>query len=224
MEFAPFLGRPQNHFKVMSWNINSVKTKIEKGNVLAMLNCYDIVCLCEVKTALRVSIPGFVCYSSVDQASAHRGGVCVFIKVHLCQYVVEVDTSMRDQVWLKMQCIPGVLFGFCYVPPSDSPYFYFSLFSNIQNKVKSRKYGNSCVIVGDLNARFGEAVSELPVALGVEQCSYPDVPDQIRAPNDNASALLGVCVEENLLLLNNLKSGNKHFPSKLTSRRHGTCI
>ena len=219
MEFAPFLGGPQNYIKIMSWNINSVKTKTEKGNVLAMLNSYDIVCLCEVKTALQVSIPGFVCYSSVDQTSAHRGGVCVFIKVHLCQYVSEVDTSMRDQVWLKMQCTPGVLFGFCYVPPSDSPYFDFSLFSNIQNKVKSRKYGNSCVILGDLNARFGEAVSELPVALGLEQCSYPDVPDQIRAPNDNASALLGVCVEENLLLLNNLKSGNKHFPSKLTFRQ-----
>lgn len=109
MEFAPFLGGPQNYIKIMSWNINSVKTKTEKGNVLAMLNSYDIVCLCEVKTALQVSIPGFVCYSSVDQTSAHRGGVCVFIKVHLCQYVSEVDTSMRDQVWLKMQCTPGAV-------------------------------------------------------------------------------------------------------------------
>ena len=116
MEFAPFLGRPQDRFRIMSWNINSVRTKTEKDNVLLMLHDCDVVFLCEVKTALQVSIPGFICYSSVDQGSAHRGWVCVLMKTNLCKYVVKVDTKMRNQVGMKFQCFPDVLFGFCYVP------------------------------------------------------------------------------------------------------------
>lgn len=219
MEFAPFLVGPQNQFRIMSWNINSVKTKTEKDDVVAMMNNCEIVCLCEIKTTLQVSVPGFVCYSSVDEGSAHRGGVCVLIKAYLSQYVVEVDDITRDQVWIKLRCFPGVLFGFCYIPPPDSPYFDFVLLSAIQEKVKSSVLGNYCIIVGDLNAQFGESVNELPDTLGIEQCSYPNNPDQIRTPDDNAKALLGLCIEENLVVLNNLRIRERYFPSKLTFRQ-----
>ncbi len=168
MEIAPFLGRPQNYFRIMSWNINAIRTKTEKRDVLSILNECDIVCLCEVKTNLNVSVPGFVCYASIDQGSAHRGGVCVLIKTHLYQYVVEVDTKIQDQVWMKLKCFPGVLFGFCYIPPPDSQYFDLASFSFIQERVKSMEHGNSCIIVGDLNARLGEALSELPEAFGLD--------------------------------------------------------
>ena len=59
----------------------------------------------------------------------------------------------------------------------------------------------------------------LSEALGLEQCSYPNVPDLIRTTNNNASALLGICIEGNLIMLNNLKTRDKHFPSKLTFRQ-----
>ncbi len=54
-----------------------------------------------------------------------------------------------------------------YSPP-DSPYFDLASFSFIQERVKSMEHGNSCIIVGDLNARLGEAVSELPEAFGLD--------------------------------------------------------
>ena len=103
----------------------------------------------------------------------------------------------------------------CYLDfatfPSDSQYFDFASLSYIQEKVKSRKHGYSCITVGDLNARFGEAVSELLEAFVLEQCLYPNVPDRIRTINDNASALLGICIDGNLLVLNNLKTRDKPF-------------
>ncbi len=98
----------------------------------------------------------------------------------------QVDISMRDQVWLRLECGPGVLFGFCYVPPIDSPYFDCTLLSNIHTKVKMRRYGVSCMIVGDLNARFGHSFCELPVCLEQSQCSYRSIPDPLRTPNENA--------------------------------------
>ncbi len=70
--------------KIMSWDVNSVKTKLEKKYVHNLiLNC-DIVCLCEIKTPLKVVVPGFVSYVSRDKNNAHRGGTCVLVKHYLC--------------------------------------------------------------------------------------------------------------------------------------------
>lgn len=92
----------------------------------------------------------------------------------------------------------GVLFGLCYVPPPVSPYFDFILLSYIQEKERLRVHGSSCIIVRNLNARFGEAVHEFPSAIGREQWSYLNVSHKVRTPNDNASALLccsPACIE-----------------------------
>ncbi|XP_071548805.1 uncharacterized protein [Panulirus ornatus] len=63
------------------------------------------------------------------------------------------------------------------------------------------------MIFGDLNARFGHSVYELPVSLEQSQCSYPSIPDPLPTPNENARVLLGICKDENLFVLNNLKMG-----------------
>ncbi len=85
--------------KIMSWNINGVKTKLEKKCVQDLLLQYDVVSLNEVKTALRVSLPGYVAYRSDSSGSAQRGGTIVFIKNYLSSSVFEVDTSIQDQVY-----------------------------------------------------------------------------------------------------------------------------
>ena len=74
MATSAFLVRPQSNVSIMSWNINSVKTKIEKRDVELMLNSYDIVCLNEIKTNLPISFPGYVSYVSYDRANGNRGG------------------------------------------------------------------------------------------------------------------------------------------------------
>ena len=113
----------------MSWNINSVKTKIEKRNVELLLNCYDIICLNEIKTNLPILFPGYVSYVSYDQANGNRGGTCAFIRQYLNKQVFNMDISIADQIWFKLKCVPGVLFGACYVPPADSEYFSYARLS-----------------------------------------------------------------------------------------------
>lgn len=60
--------------KIMAWNINGVKTKLEKECVHDLIRNYDVVSLYEVKTSLNVSFPGYVTFSSVKRAASHRGG------------------------------------------------------------------------------------------------------------------------------------------------------
>ncbi len=67
---------------------------------------------------------------------------------------------------ISLDCVPGVLFGFCYVPPADSPYFDSVLFSGVQEKVKAVDERTRFMILGDLNARFGEMVRRLPHRTG----------------------------------------------------------
>ncbi|MPC08434.1 hypothetical protein E2C01_001021 [Portunus trituberculatus] len=57
------------------------------------------------------------------------------VKNYLAQSAMNVDTSTADQVWLQFPCVPGVVFGCCYIPPSDSPYFSHSSFASIQDKI-----------------------------------------------------------------------------------------
>ncbi|XP_063888609.1 uncharacterized protein LOC135115608 [Scylla paramamosain] len=46
--------------------------------------------------------------------------------------------------------------------------------------------------------------------------SYPVIPDPVPTPNDNAKALLGICAEEELLVVNNLQNMNSHYLNKKT--------
>ncbi len=140
--------------------------------------------------------------------------VCVCACVCMCVYV-------SDQVWIRFQCIPKCLFGFCYIPPSDSEYYSHDSFASIQEKIKTNEDEDICII-GDMNARFGGAVQELLNHVRVptgERFSYPVIRDDIRLPNANAFILSNMCKESNILLLNNLKTSNMHFSSDKTFRQ-----
>ncbi len=80
----------------MSWNINALKNKIEKGDVLGLLTDYD-VSLNETKTQCHISVPGYFSMVSRDSAYLHRGGTCVQLKDHLRPYVTEA--VVPDRVW-----------------------------------------------------------------------------------------------------------------------------
>lgn len=148
---------------------------------------YDIICLNEIKACLPVLFPGYVSY---DKENGNRGGTCVFIRHCLSKDVFDVDLSSADQVWFKLKCVPGVLFGSCYVQPSDSVYFNYAQISNIQEKIKSSEFSVGCVIIGGMNACLGVMVAELPRGVGV---AYPAIPDPMPTPNDNATtAMLGI--------------------------------
>ena len=203
----------------MSWNINAVKTKLEKTNVYDMIKEYDLISLNEIKTPLKMSCPGYISLTSRDMSNPSRGGTCVLIKNQLISQVSGLDLSIPDQVWLQLKYLPGILFGFVYVPPHDSPYFSETSFSAIQEKLKTVSSVNECIIVGDINARLGKKLRELPDDLDINELSYPTIPDPIQTANANANIIYSMCCEEKLAIVNNAKIKNKHFNSKLTYKQ-----
>ncbi len=128
--------RPQHteRIKIMSWNVNGVRTKLESDVQSTMLEC-DIISLNEVKTSLSVSFPGYVTYKSDVKVSAERGGTALLVKDYISKYVTSVDTSVEDQGWVQFCFAPKCLFGFCYIPPPDSEYFSHDSFASIQEKI-----------------------------------------------------------------------------------------
>ena len=84
MEHSEFLILPHqnnNVLRVISWNINGARTKLEQNNVYNFLSNYDIISLNEVKSSLDISIPGYVSYKSksVLGNASLRGGTVVTI-------------------------------------------------------------------------------------------------------------------------------------------------
>ncbi len=221
MELLEFLIEPQQHFlSILSWNINGARTKLEKCNVLKCISKYDIISLNEIKTTLSVSLPGYVGYRKLQKNLAHRGGTVVFVKNHLSQFVSSVDVSVDDQVWLKLDCVPSVLFGFCYVPPSDSPYFTHYSFAAIHERIVDSEC-SGVVIMGDMNTRFGASVRDiLRDDLRVHDTfTYPLIPDEVTNPNDNAFVVSTMCKDNDLLVINNLKYDSKHFVGGKTYKK-----
>ena len=120
----------------------------------------------------------------------------MLIKGYLSTMIANVDTSIDDQVWIKMKFVPRMLLGFCYVPSTYLLYFSHASFRAIQEKVKMANMSNVYFIIGDINACFRSMVRELPVQAQVpdsEGYSYPIIPDDVRAPNDNAYVLSTIC-------------------------------
>ena len=83
-------------------------------------------------------------------------------------------------------------------------------------------------IIGDLNVRFGASVRDLLInRVEAPKCrmySYPTIPDDVRNPNDNAYILSTLCMNSNLLVINNLKTSTKHLFRGKTYRKKDSWI
>lgn len=91
----------------------------------------------EVKTSLPVSFSGCVTFRSKVVGFTYRGETVQCVKNWVSHYVFNVDTGIGDQVWLQFPKVPGVLFGFCYVPPCASRYSSCESFLSIQEKLNA---------------------------------------------------------------------------------------
>ena len=147
---------------ILSWNINSVKTKLEKNSVRDLLYKYDLISLNEIKTPLPVSLPGYVTFTSSVRGSPERGGTVLLVKNHLSKCIINIDTSVEDQIWLQLNIAPRCQFGFCYITPADSQYYSHESFLAIQEKICSNYTHPECLFIGDMNTRFGRLARELP--------------------------------------------------------------
>ena len=196
---------------VGTWNINTVRNKLEIENVMSWLQMHDIVVLVEIKISKLPHVPGFIPVIA-KTVNSRRGGVALLVKSRLYPDLCHVDKSANDQIWFSFSSVPGVRFGGVYLTPSSSPYFVESDIANLQAKTQDRslKY----VIVGDMNARVGSKVNELVLH---NTYTYNTPVDSIL--NDNGRKLLAVCRDSKLLVVNNLVADSKSFQGALTFRK-----
>lgn len=82
-----------------------------------------------------------------------------------------------------------------------------------RERKKSSKCNNRCFMIGDMNSRPGPAFRNLHGALGYRVYSYPILSDAVLTSKDAAAAVLCLCVEEHLLVVNNLRTSHVHLMS-----------
>ena len=150
--------------------------------------------------------------------NSRRGGVALLVKNYLYPDLCHIDKSVDDQIWFSLSSIPGTRFCGAYITPSSSPYFTESHIANLQAKTIDRSM--NYVIVGDLNARVGAEVSDL-VSRNMSY-GYDNPVDQVT--NDNGKKILAVCKDNELLIVNNLKTKYKYHHGALTFRLRNTWI
>ena len=173
---------------------------------------HDIVVLSEIHRATVKHAPGFVPIVARNDSPTHRGGLVVLFKHSIYPEVCDVDKSIPEQIWFKLNSIPDVHFCGAYVAPVDSPYANDASFAEIQAKTDRSDY--HYVVVGDFNARCGAGVHEL--VHRIPELRYHVVDNTL---NSNGRDALQVCTDNKLLILNNLQSDDKFFQGGLTFRR-----
>lgn len=197
--------------RLCTWNINAVRTKLDKDEIRSFFNCVDIICLNEIKTQIRFTIPGYVSY--INAQDSNRGGVAVLVRKDVNRLLSHVDYSTKDQIRFQLKCWPRITFIACYIPPEDSPYFNLDSIASLSSTFQSDPE-MLFVVLGDLNCRYGELcdrfleTSDMP-------WSYRDITDT--KPNRNAKRLIDVL--ESLIMLNGLDSGKTVFSGDKTYRQ-----
>lgn len=81
------------------------------------------------------------------------------VRARLANLLHFVDVSIGDHVWLQFRNMLKIALGFCYIPPTDSPYFSNVSFATFQKMCVNRV--NECIIVGDMNIRFAKTVRDV---------------------------------------------------------------
>ena len=173
---------------------------------------HDIVVLSEIHRATVKHAPGFTPIVAKNDSATHRGGLVVLFKHSIYPEVCDIDKSVPEQIWFKLNSIPAVQFCGAYVAPADSPYTNDSSLAEIQ--ARTINDGVHYVIVGDFNARCGDGVQNLLHQSPNMQYRIVD-----SAVNSNGRDFLQVCSDNNLLVLNNLQADRNFFQGGLTFRR-----
>ena len=110
----------------------------------------------------------------------------------------------------KYKCLPSVIFGGLYIRPRDSSYYSPATLASITQK---RESDDQCIIIGDLNSRCGTGVQRMVQNHPLLHYTPIDL-----MSNPNGNDLLQTCVDNDMLIVNNLRTNSKFFESALTFR------
>ena len=205
------------HFYAAAWNIQSVKDKLTDKLMKKMIDRYDFLVLTEIKTSAKISCTGFTVYQH-SAKQGHRGGVALLVKPWLSKFISRIDKSYENVLVCEFSLLPDVVFVGCYITPFDSPYYDSAVYGHLQSLVKKDE-GKKFFFIGDLNSRIGIPTE---FACGDEVLKYIGCEDN--NVNSNGKSVLQLCKDNNLVVINNLQYGEKHFKSKLSFRKKSRWI
>ena len=194
---------------MLSLNIHGNISELNKTEVIAFLQTFDIICLIELKCAYPFAFPGFTVIRSLE--TRNRGGVAVLIKNHLHNLTRDI-TRNADQVWFTLL---HHRFGALYIPPNDSPYFDPHSFSIIQEQTMT--YSGKIVMIGDLNAR----IPDLSRFNNQQKLITYDVNPDIGS-NSHGRTLTQLCKDLYLYPVNHMKYKDSAFTGGFTFRQGQT--
>ena len=160
-------------------------------NLYTLFKQFDIVCLNELKCEYPFCVAGFRCIrSKIVTGDSKQGGVAMLVKETLQSYLHSVN-AYRDQIWFKLSIFPEYLFGSCYIPPRDSPFFSPESFSIIQENISGS--ADKIVLMGDLNSRITDlSVFNLP------ECNVSYSRNVDLGSNRNGRDLVNLCLSFHL--------------------------
>ena len=206
-------GNGRLNLNILAWNINGVKNKLEK--LQSFLKPYDIICLSEIKTPIKISLAGYKCYMTSGN-NTHRGGCAMLIKENLVCEICGISAA-SDYIALRLKSLPNLLIICCYIAPSDSPYASTDCLSRISGELNDNP-DSSIVLIGDMNCHFGNIRNSfLPAECNPNLWTYENVRDVNVLPNQNAK--LVATALPNMLPINGLRTESRLYPSKYTYRQ-----
>ena len=193
--------------------MNGVKNKFFDEEVKAFLKKFDIVVINETHFNERIKLPdGFIFEgrSKKIESKSPRGGVALYRNTQCQIEIIMFCDSMRDCVVFQIKNSDMVIAA-QYIPPSNSVYYdsiYMENLKLVQEKFKKKRL----IMLGDWNSRMGDVYYDDPK---IVHCTNPDT-----SMNSNGRQVVRwIEQNQNMLLLNGLRCGNKNFDSNYTFYR-----
>ena len=193
-----------------------MKSKLQDEHILDFLLQFDLVWISEVKVISQTSVPGFIMYYNKSKYGQNRGGMILLVKCALEKFIIKVNVDNESMIFLELSLCAGVQLGGVYVPPADSPYFEPLLFGVI-NAVCSMN--EKVIIFGDFNARVGIPQVTMSHEMTLEYVGIKDI-----TVNPHGRELLNICNDNNMVVANHLRCGEKTFGGDLSFKRGGAWI
>ena len=151
--------RDWTSIKLVTWNVNGLKNKIEELRRVAISKKWDIIMVEEtyVKENDKIKMEGFVWFSGGGVKG--KGGVGMFVAEYIAQYVGIMKEDRTDMLWVKVE-VEGRkkrMIGVVYGPDDKKPKVVKEeFFEELSNRVSEFKNGGwDVVVMGDFNARVG---------------------------------------------------------------------
>ena len=141
----------------------------------------------------------------------------MLIRNSVTKQVARIETPNTECIFLKLKHLSSMIFVACYLPPSDSPFHTWKSISEIQERME-RDPDSRFVIIGDLNARFGNNRTPFLAGKDISDAHYIPSPDVIASPNQNARYIASI-LGSKTVLLNGLEINNTTYATELTFRQ-----